>query len=122
TNMSIKISNDTSKYVDSNFCNKLSSYSEHPNYNHIHVSPFEMLYTFIEKIDLEIASHKEHGNGQIIAKMNSLTDKVIIRKLFEASSEGVKINLIIRGICCLIPGIPGVSENISVRSIVGRFL
>ncbi len=105
-----------------NFFNYLSGYSEQPKYNHLHVSPFEIRDTFIEKIDLEIASHKEHGNGHIIAKMNSLTDKVIILKLFEASQEGVKIDLIVRGICCLIPGIPGVSENISVRSIVGRFL
>ena len=122
TDMGIMTSNDTITEDVADFFNYLSGYSEQPNYNHIHVSPFEMRDTFIEKIDLEIASHKEHGNGQIIAKMNSLTDKVIIRKLFEASSEGVKINLIIRGICCLIPGIPGVSENISVRSIVGRFL
>ena len=122
TDMGIMTSNDTITEDVATFFNYLSGYSEQPKYNHIHVSPFEMRDTFIEKIDLEIASHKEHGNGHIIAKMNSLTDKVIIRKLFEASSEGVKIELIIRGICCLIPGIPGVSENISVRSIVGRFL
>lgn len=104
------------------FFNYLSGYSEQPDYKHLHVSPFEIRDTFIEKIELEIASHKEHGNGHIIAKMNSLTDKVIILKLFEASQEGVKIDLIVRGICCLIPGVPGVSENITVRSVVGRLL
>ena len=104
------------------FFNYLSGYSEQPDYNHLHVSPFEIRDTFIEKINNEIASHKKHGNGHIVAKMNSLTDKVIILKLFEASQEGVKIDLIVRGICCLIPGVKGVSENITVRSIVGRFL
>lgn len=122
TDMGVITSNETITEDVAAFFNYLSGYSEQPTYNHIHVSPFEMRDTFIEKINLEIASHKEHGNGHIIAKMNSLTDKVIIKKLFEASSEGVKIELIIRGICCLIPGIPGVSENISVRSIVGRLL
>lgn len=122
TDMGIMTSNLALTEDVSNFFNYLSGYSEQPQYNHLHVSPFEIRDTFIEKIDQEIASHKEHGNGHIIAKMNSLTDKVIILKLFEASQAGVKIELIIRGICCLIPGIPGVSENISVRSIVGRFL
>lgn len=105
-----------------NFFNYLSGYSEQPVYNHLHVSPFEIRDTFIDKIEREIQSHKDHGNGHIIAKMNSLTDKVIILKLFEASRAGVKIELIVRGICCLIPGVPGVSENISVRSMVGRLL
>ncbi|MER2064369.1 MAG: RNA degradosome polyphosphate kinase, partial [Alkalibacterium sp.] len=70
----------------------------------------------------EIALHRQFGNGHIIAKMNSLTDKMMLLKLYEASQAGVRIELIVRGICCLIPGIPGVSENITVRSVIGRFL
>ena len=105
-----------------NFFNYLSGYSDRPDYHHLHVSPFELRETFLDKIDHEIEYHQQFGNGHIIAKMNSLTDKVCIQKLYEASQAGVKIELIIRGICCLIPGIPGLSENISVRSIVGRFL
>lgn len=104
------------------FFNYLSGYSERPNYNHLHVSPNELRNTFIDKIDEEIENHRENGNGHIIAKMNSLTDKEYIMKLFQASNAGVKIELIIRGICCLVPGIKGVSENITVRSIVGRLL
>jgi polyphosphate kinase len=73
-------------------------------------------------LDQEISYHKQFGNGYIIAKMNSLTDKKIIMKLYEASIEGVKIDLIVRGICCLRPGIKDISENIRVRSIVGTFL
>jgi len=104
------------------FFNYLSGYSEQPTYHYLHVSPFDIRDTFIEKLELEMAMHKKYGNGYVIAKMNSLTDKKMILKLFEASQVGVKIDLIIRGICCLIPGIPGISENITVRSVVGRFL
>ncbi|UBH21847.1 RNA degradosome polyphosphate kinase [Macrococcus armenti] len=105
-----------------NFFNYLSGYSEKPTYNKLHVAPFEIRDEFIEHINQEIECQKAHGNGLIIAKMNSLTDKTVIKKLYEASNAGVKIKLIIRGICCLKPGIPGVSENIRVISIVGRFL
>ena len=86
------------------------------------VAPFDIRDEFILLIDREIELHKQFGNGFIRAKMNSLTDKDLMMKLYEASIEGVKIELIIRGICCLRPGIPGVSENIQVTSIVGRFL
>lgn len=105
-----------------NFFNYLSGYSLKPDYNELIVAPFEIRDFFVEHIEQEMKSHKEHGNGLIIAKMNSLTDKKVIKKLFEASQCGVKIKLIIRGICCLKPGIKGVSENIEVISIVGRFL
>lgn len=105
-----------------NFFNYLSGYTEKPAYHHISMAPFDIRGDLVAHIDQEIESHKQHGNGRIIAKMNSLTDKVIIKKLYEASNAGVQIDLIVRGICCLRPGIKGVSENIRVRSIVGRFL
>ena len=105
-----------------NFFNYLSGYSTKPEYNKWIVAPYDIRDVFIDRIDKEIRSHLQHGNGKIMMKMNSLTDKTIIEKLFEASQAGVKIQLIIRGICCLKPGIPGISENIEVVSIVGRLL
>ncbi len=104
------------------FFNYLSGYTQKPDYHHLVVAPDDIRGEFIKLIDSEIEIHKKHGNGHIIAKMNSLTDKKLIIKLYEASTEGVKIELIIRGICCLKPGIEKVSENIRVISIVGRFL
>lgn len=105
-----------------NFFNYLSGYSEKPKWNYLSTAPFEIRETFLELIDNEIKHHEKTKQGRIIAKMNSLTDKPIILKLYEASQAGVKIDLIVRGICCLRPGIKGVSENITVRSIVDRFL
>lgn len=105
-----------------NFFNYLSGYTEKPKWNYISTAPFEIRDTFIQLIENEIEQHKKSNQGRIIAKMNSLTDKPIILKLYEASQAGVKIDLIVRGICCLKPGIEGVSENIRVRSIVDRFL
>ncbi|WP_154098236.1 RNA degradosome polyphosphate kinase [Metasolibacillus sp. FSL K6-0083] len=105
-----------------NFFNYLSGYTEKPQFHHLVVSPYDIRDEFIKLIDEEIRSHKKYGNGSIKAKMNSLTDKDLMVKLYEASIVGVKIELIIRGICCLRPGIKGVSENICVTSIVGRFL
>lgn len=104
------------------FFNYLSGYSEIPDYNRLYVSPYEIRHSFLEYIENEIVFHQNYGNGRIIAKMNALTDKQIIKKLYQASQEGVKIDLIIRGICCLKPGIKGISENIRVISVVGRFL
>ena len=105
-----------------NFFNYLSGYSIKQEYNKLIVAPFDIRDVFIDRIDKEISNHLEYGNGKIMMKMNSLTDKAIIEKLFEASQAGVKIQLIIRGICCLKPGVPGISENIEVVSIVGRLL
>ncbi|WP_369824314.1 polyphosphate kinase 1 [Aerococcus sp. 1KP-2016] len=104
------------------FFNYLSGYSNQPDYHYLHVSPFDIRDNYIEDIEEEIQSHKVNGNGHIIAKMNSLTSKDVIKKMYEASQAGVKVDLIIRGICCLVPGIPGVSDNINVISVVGRFL
>lgn len=105
-----------------NFFNYLSGYTEKPEFHYLSVAPFTIRTDIIDLIDTEIRFQKKHGNGRIIAKMNSLTDKLIIMKLYEASNAGVKVDLIVRGICCLRPGIPGVSENIQVRSIVGSLL
>ena len=105
-----------------NFFNYLSGYTEKPTFNHLVVAPFDIRDEFIRLMDEEIACHKKFGNGFIRAKMNSLTDKDLMMKLYEASIAGVKVELIIRGICCIRPGIPGISENITVTSIVGRFL
>ncbi len=105
-----------------NFFNYLSGYTEKPTFHHLVVAPFDIRDKFIELIDQEIHWQKKEGTGRIIAKMNSLTDKDLIMKFYEASCAGVNIDLIIRGICCLKPGIKGVSENIRVTSIVGRFL
>jgi polyphosphate kinase len=105
-----------------NFFNYLSGYSDKPLWHHLSIAPFEIRSKFLSLIDEEVELHKQNGNGHIIAKMNSITDKPIILKLYEASQAGVKIDLIVRGICCLRPQIKGVSENIRVFSIVDRFL
>ncbi|WP_332632129.1 RNA degradosome polyphosphate kinase [Halalkalibacter flavus] len=105
-----------------NFFNYLSGYSEKPKWHYLSTSPFEIREEFLYLIDEEMKNHRKYGNGKIIAKMNSLSDKPIILKLYEASQAGVQIDLIVRGICCLRPGIKDVSENIRVFSIVDRFL
>lgn len=105
-----------------NFFNYLSGYTTKPHFHQISVAPFDIRKQFMDLIDEEIRYHKHYGNGRIIAKMNSLTDKPLIKKLYEASQAGVQVELIVRGICCLRPGIQGVSENIRVISVVGRYL
>ncbi len=93
-----------------------------PEFEHLLVAQFNMRKAFTSLIENEIANAKEGKKAAITAKMNSLEDDKIIRKLYEASAAGVKIKLIVRGICCLVPGVKGMSENISVISIVDRFL
>ncbi|OIJ16122.1 RNA degradosome polyphosphate kinase [Anaerobacillus arseniciselenatis] len=122
TDMGLLTCNEKFGIDATNFFNYLSGFSDKPKWNYLSTAPFEIRDTFLQLIEAEIAYHEQTGNGKIIAKMNSLTDKPIIIKLYEASQAGVKIDLIIRGICCLRPGIKGVSENINVRSIVDRFL
>ena len=102
--------------------NMLSGYSEPLSWNKLAVAPLWLKKKFIYLIEREAKYAREGKGGHIIAKMNSLCDKDVIAALYEASASGVKIELIVRGICCLKVGIPGVSENISVRSIVGNFL
>lgn len=102
--------------------NMLSGYSEPLSWNRLGVAPLWLKDRFIKLIDREKENAKKGYPAKITAKVNSLCDKDIIEALYEASGAGVKIDLIVRGICCLKVGIPGVSDNISVRSIVGDFL
>lgn len=102
--------------------NMLSGYSEPDHWNKLVVAPLWMKDRFLHLIAMEEEHAKKGQKAHIIAKMNSLCDRDIIAALYSASAAGVKIDLIIRGICCLKVGIPGVSENITVRSIVGNFL
>ncbi|MCP1355282.1 RNA degradosome polyphosphate kinase [Aneurinibacillus migulanus] len=102
--------------------NHLSGYSKTPKWKKIEAAPNGLRNKILQLIDNEIAKSTPEHPGRIILKMNSLTDKKLIKALFKASAAGVQIDMIIRGICCLRPGIPGVSENIRVRSIVDRFL
>ncbi|MBN8568944.1 MAG: polyphosphate kinase 1 [Ignavibacteria bacterium] len=102
--------------------NYLTGYSKKHSFKELVVAPINMRKTILGLIDNEIQKHKEHNNGYILAKMNSLVDEEVILKLYEASNAGVKIELMVRGICRLKPGVKGMSENISVYSLVGRFL
>lgn len=104
------------------FFNHLSGYSYPPEWKVISTAPTGLRDTFLSLIQREIENSLAGKPAYIIAKMNSLTDKEIMMALYEASCTGVKIDLIVRGICCLRPGIQGVSENIRVISIVGRNL
>ena len=102
--------------------NMLSGYSEPLSWNKLSLAPLWLKDKFLYLIGREVKNVRAGETGHIIAKMNSLCDQDIIAALYEASAAGVKIELIVRGICSLKVGIPGVSENISVRSIVGTFL
>lgn len=102
--------------------NMLSGYSEPKRWNKLSVAPLWLRNKFLSLIERERNNALQGKPSHIIAKMNSLCDKEVIAALYGASAAGVKIELIIRGICCLKVGIPGVSENISVRSLVGNFL
>jgi polyphosphate kinase len=102
--------------------NYLTGFSEQRHYRKLMVAPVELRDKLNALFDREI-EHKRRGRpARIIAKFNRLADLQIVEKLYEASRAGVKIDLIVRGICILRPGIPGLSENIRVRSVVGRFL
>ena len=104
------------------FFNYISSYSRKPDYKRMIASPLSIRDLLIEAMDQEVRNQKQFGNGHIIIKINSITDIQMIEKLYSVAQQGVKIDLIIRGICCLVPKIPGISENIRVISIVGRYL
>lgn len=102
--------------------NFLTGYSRQRSYRKLLVAPVNMRDRMIEMIYREVEHCKNRRSGRIVAKMNALVDPQMIRTLYEASRAGVKIDLIVRGICCLRPGIKGISNNINVISIVGRFL
>ena len=102
--------------------NMLSGYSEPRYWNHLALAPLWLKDRFLHLINREAAHARSGEKAMIRAKMNSLCDPDIMAALYDASSAGVRIDLIVRGICCLKVGIPGVSENIRVRSIVGNFL
>ena len=102
--------------------NMISGYSEPDRWNSLLVAPIWMRDSFMHMIQTEEEYARNGRPGRIVAKMNSLCDRGIIAALYSASAAGVKIDLIVRGICCLKTGIPGISENITVRSIVGNFL
>ena len=102
--------------------NFLTGYSRQKSYREIMVAPVNMRDRFLELIYREIENAHNGFSGRIVAKMNALVDPQIIFALYEASRAGVKIDLIIRGICCLRPGLPNLSDNIRVISIIGRFL
>lgn len=93
-----------------------------PDFKKVIIAPLELRNFILREIDRVITDHQSHGNGLMIIKLNGIDDKQIIEKLYKASQAGVTIRLIVRGICCLIPGIPKVSENIEVISILDRFL
>jgi polyphosphate kinase len=102
--------------------NYLTGYSSISDFRELLVAPINLRTKMEALIKKEIDNHRQFGNGHLIFKMNSLVDSKIIRSLYQASMAGVKIDLIVRGICCLRPQLPVISENIRVISVLGRFL
>ncbi len=106
----------------SDLFNVLTGYAYKESYRKLLVAPDLMKGQILSRIEREIQQHAEKGNGYLAFKMNALVDTKCIRALYRASQAGVKVDLQVRGVCCLRPGVPGVSENITVTSVVGRFL
>ena len=102
--------------------NSLTGYSRKLSYRNLLVAPHSIRTGIIERVEREIAAHRETGGGRIRLKMNSLVDEQVIDALYRASQAGVRVDVVVRGICALRPGAEGFSENISVRSILGQFL
>ena len=119
TDVSLMTANEAIGKDASVFFKNMSIGNLEGQYEHLIVSPVSLKKKVLELIDEEI---KKAGNGRIIMKMNSVTDIEFIKKIAEASKAGVKIDLIVRGICCILPGVPEMTENLSVTSIVGRYL
>jgi polyphosphate kinase len=102
--------------------NQLSGFAPHYSYNRLLVAPRSIRPGLLEKIDREIKNKQSGKHAFIRLKLNSLLDEEFVEALYKASIAGVEVDLVIRGICALVPGIAGVSENIRVRSVLGRFL
>jgi len=122
TDMGLFTANDQFGADASAFFNVISGYSDPPAWNKIIVAPLGLRQKFEEFIDREIEFAAGGKPARIVAKMNSLVDRDMTKKLYQASRAGVQVDLIVRGVCQLRPGVPGVSDTIAVRSIVGRFL
>jgi polyphosphate kinase len=106
----------------SDLFNHLTGYSAKKAYRQLLVAPNSIRSGLEKLVRAEMERHAQQGDGHLIFKMNALEDAGMIRLLYEASRAGVKVDLIVRGVCSLRPGVPGVSDNITVRSIIGRFL
>ncbi|SDZ07295.1 RNA degradosome polyphosphate kinase [Tindallia californiensis] len=122
TDMGLLTCNEYYGAEASAFFNMLTGYSQPPDLYKLTVAPLNLRQTFARYIRREAEHARQGKKAAIIAQMNSLVDPHIITELYDASQAGVKVKLLVRGICCLRPGVEGVSENIEVRSIVGRFL
>lgn len=105
-----------------NLFHYLTGYAPEQHYRKMLIAPRNMRETFVQLVDREIEHHREHGDGRIMAKMNALHDLQMIGKLYEASREGVQVDLVVRGHCRMRPGLEGFSENVRIVSILGRFL
>jgi len=102
--------------------NSLTGYSRKESYRNLLVAPYGIRAGIIERVEREVAAHRETGNGRIRLKLNALVDEQVIDALYRASQAGVRVEVVVRGICALRPGAEGYSENIVARSILGRFL
>ncbi|MDD1719439.1 MAG: polyphosphate kinase 1 [Methanoregulaceae archaeon] len=122
TDIGIFTANDLIGQDAADLFNALTGYARIPAYRKLLVSPGTMRNGLLARIEREISLHRKGGNGAIAFKMNALQDRECIDALYRASQAGVRVQLQVRGICCLRPGIPGISENITVSAIVGRFL
>jgi polyphosphate kinase len=106
----------------SDLFNSLTGYCRKDDFRKLLVSPMGIRKGMVDRIDREIERHREHGNGRLAFKLNALIDKGIIQALYRASMAGVRVDLNVRGLCSLRPGVPGISDNIRVTSIISRFL
>jgi polyphosphate kinase len=102
--------------------NYLTGYSKQTKYRKLLVAPITLRSGILALIEREIARQREHGDGRLLFKLNGLVDPAFVETLYRAAQAGVQVDLIVRGMCCLRPGVPGISDNIRVVSVVGRFL